>query len=400
MVPDAPLPRARGRDRCGNLGPKNQLLVFASFASSRFIIGRMRRAVAVLFVLTISCGGDDGSDSPDGGGGGPADAAPVADAAPLLPDASLDPMTLAETGLYSDPTAETLAPGVFEYEVNYDLWADGATKRRFVYLPAGAAIDTSDMDFWHLPEGTRLWKEFTRDGVRIETRLLWKQGPTEDDWYSMSFAWNEAGTEAVAASIGVEDALGTEQDIPSATDCKTCHDRQPGFALGFGALQLDHADGDMNLAALVEQGRLSNPPAGSAAPIFPLPGGPVEQAALGYLHGNCGPCHNPNSDIFLDKRTLIVWHLDVDSLDTVQDTTIHQSTVDVPPRIPLFGTPVEITAVIEPGNRDASSAFHRMNLRDPAEDSVVPMPPLSTEVPDLEGGVAAVGAWIDLLGAN
>jgi hypothetical protein len=349
--------------------------------------------------VLAACGGDEGADGPDGGGG-PPDAAPVADAPPPLPDASLDPMTLAETGLYADPATETLAPGVFEYEVNYDLWADGATKRRFVYLPAGETIDTTDMDFWRLPEGTRLWKEFARDGVRVETRLLWKQGPTEDDWYSMSFAWNQAGTEAMAAPIGVRNALGTEQDIPSATDCKTCHDRQPGFALGFGALQLDHADGDMNLAALIQQGRLSNPPAGTTAPIFPLPGEPVEQAALGYLHGNCGPCHNPNSDIFQDKRTLIVWHLDVDSLDTVQSTTIHQSTVDVPPRIPLFETPVEITAVIEPGNREASSAFYRMNLRDPNEDSLVPMPPLSTEVPDIEGGVAAVGAWIDLLGVG
>jgi hypothetical protein len=372
-------------------------MLFAFFASSRFNIGPMRRAVAVLLVL-VSCGGDDGSDSPDGGGGGPADAAPVADAAPLLPDASLEPMTLAETGLYSDPATETLAPGVFEYEVNYDLWADGATKRRFVYLPAGAAIDSSDMDFWHLPEGTRLWKEFTRDGVRIETRILWKQGPTEDDWYTMSFAWDDTGTEAVAAPIGVENALGTDQDIPSSTDCKTCHDRQPGFALGFGALQLDHDDGDVSLAALVQQGRLSNPPAGSSAPIFPLPGGAVEQAALGYLHGNCGPCHNPSSDV--QDRTDLVWHLETDALGTVEETSIFVHAVGVAPQIPLFGTPEPITSIIEPGNRDASSAFHRMNLRDPAEDSVVPMPPLSTEVPDLEGGVAAVGAWIDLLGAN
>ncbi len=347
--------------------------------------------------MLAACGGDDGTDSPDaGGGGGPADAAAVADAAPPLPDASLDPMTLAETGLYADPASETLAPGVLEYEVNFDLWADGASKRRFVYLPAGETIDTSDMDFWHLPEGTRLWKEFTRDGKRIETRLLWKQGPTEDDWYVMSYAWNDAGTDAEAAPVGVEDALGTEQDVPSATDCQTCHKRQPGFALGFGALQLDHADSQVTLAVLAAQGTLSNPPAGSSAPIFPLPGGQVEQAALGYLHGNCGPCHNETSDV--QDRTDLVWHLDSDSLDTVEQTTIFINAVGVKPQIPLFGTPTPITSIIEPGNREASSAYHRMNLRDPAEDSVVPMPPLSTELPDVDGGVAALGAWIDLLG--
>ena len=309
-------------------------------------------------------------------------------------------MTLAETGLYSDPATETLAPGVFEYEVNYDLWADGATKRRFVYLPAGEAIDTSDMDFWHLPEGTRLWKEFARDGVRVETRLLWKQGPTEDDWYTMSFAWNEAGNEAVAAAIGVEDALGTEQDIPSATDCQTCHDRQPGFALGFGALQLDHADGDMNLAALVQQGRLSNPPAGTAAPIFPLPGG----------RGRAGGARLPARQLrpVPQRRTptcrtapISIWHLETDALDTVEETSIFVHAVGVVPQIPLFGTPEPITfdhRAGQPRGKRGLLPHEPCAIR--PRTALVPMPPLSTEVPDIEGGVAAVGAWIDLLGAN
>ena len=32
-------------------------------------------------------------------------------------------------------------------------------------------------DSWRFPQGTKLWKEFTRDGVRVETRLLQKVGP-------------------------------------------------------------------------------------------------------------------------------------------------------------------------------------------------------------------------------
>jgi hypothetical protein len=359
------------------------------------MIARMR-AVAVLLVLA-ACGGEITSSGNDGGGGGGGADADVADAAPAppLPDASLMPMTLAETGLYSDAESETLSPGVYEYEVNYELWSDGATKRRFVYLPADADIDTSDMNFWKLPEGTRLWKEFTRDGVRIETRLLWKQGPTEEDWYAMSFEWDQGGTDAVAAPAGVDDALGTDQDIPSSTDCQTCHDRQPGFALGFGALQLDHDRGDMNLAALMAQGRLSAPPQASGTPAFPLPGGQVEQAAMGYLHGNCGPCHNPNSDVFTD-RTQIEWHLDVASLATIQDTTIYRTAVGVKPQINVIVDP-PLSFVIAPGDRTSSAAYYRMNQRDPTEDSKIPMPPLATELSDQKGGVAAVGAWIDSL---
>ncbi len=95
------------------------------------------------------------------------------------------------------------------------------------------------------------------------------------------------------------------------------------------------------------------------------------------------------------------WHLDVDSLATVEETTICRTAVGVKPQIPLFGTPEPITSIIEPGNREASAAFYRMNLRDPAEDSIVPMPPLFDRASsDTEGGVAALGAWIDLLGAN
>jgi hypothetical protein len=373
---------------------KKPFCFFAFFGSSRFIIGRMRRGCTLLTVLLAACSGQINGGAVDSG---PPDAAPEPDAPPpdsAPADASFDPQSLEETGLYADFASETLAPGVVEYTVNYELWADGATKRRFVQLPEGATIDTTDMNFWSLPNGTKLWKEFSRDGVRVETRLLWKQGPTDEDWFTMSFAWNEENDEALAAELGQEDALGTPHDIPRATDCKTCHDRQPGFALGFAALQLDHAEGDMNLAALIADERLSAPPAGTKAPIFPLPGDPeLDQPALGYLHGNCGPCHNPNSDVFVD-RTQIVWHLDVDSLATVGETTIFQSTVGVAPELPIGD---EFTAVIEPGDADASAALERMSVRDPKEDSQVPMPPLATEQPDTEGGVALVRAWIESL---
>ncbi len=106
----------------------------------------------------------------------------------------------------------------------------------------------------------------------------------------------------------------------------------------------------------------------------------------------------PNSDV--QDRTDLIWHLETDALDTVEETSIFVHAVGVVPQIPLFGTPEPITFIIEPGNRDASAAFYRMTERDPAEDSVRFMPPLASELPDTEGGLAAVGAWIDLLGAN
>ncbi|HEV7555814.1 MAG TPA: hypothetical protein VGO00_10185, partial [Kofleriaceae bacterium] len=51
------------------------------------------------------------------------------------PDADLRPTTLAGTGLCVDPACTMISPDVIEYVPNFPLWADSATKRRWVYLP-------------------------------------------------------------------------------------------------------------------------------------------------------------------------------------------------------------------------------------------------------------------------
>ena len=64
----------------------------------------------------------------------------------------------------------------------FELWSDQADKSRWVYVPECDAIDTSDMDDWSLPVGTRLWKEFVVDGKRVETRLLERIGAGPHDF--------------------------------------------------------------------------------------------------------------------------------------------------------------------------------------------------------------------------
>jgi hypothetical protein len=315
---------------------------------------------------------------------------PAADAGTEGADASTSPATLSETGLYAGELGGALAPGVVEYEVAWELWADGATKRRFVMLPAGEIIDTSSMDFWTVPVGTRLWKEFSVDGKRIETRLMWKQGSELDDWFAVSYAWSADGQEALAAEGGVQDALGTDHDIPRARDCRRCHGRQPDFVLGFSALQLDHAPAgegsDVTLETLATDGRLSDPPAGLSGPYYPLPGDATARAALGGLHGNCGGCHHPGSDVI--DQTPVLLRLSVADLGAVEDTPVFQSSVGQPEERPLGG---EVTALIVAGDHQASAVWARMGLR-----NMLGMPPLATEVID-EDGRAALAAWIDLL---
>jgi len=96
------------------------------------------------------------------------------------------PQRLSKTGLFSDISSGTIADGVSAYRPQFQLWSDGAEKRRWIALPPCTTIDTSDMDDWEFPSGTKVWKEFGIAGKRIETRLLIKQGPGDDDWVGLS----------------------------------------------------------------------------------------------------------------------------------------------------------------------------------------------------------------------
>src|SRR5580765_5729716 len=84
-----------------------------------------------------------------GGPGGSSGSGMITDAATIT-DAPADPMPmlLSQTGLYANTATGELAAGVVAFQPQFALWSDGATKKRWVKLPAGAKIDTTDMDFW------------------------------------------------------------------------------------------------------------------------------------------------------------------------------------------------------------------------------------------------------------
>src|SRR5262249_10768439 len=135
-------------------------------------------------------------------------------------------------------------PGIIEYAPNVALWADTASKRRWVYLPPGTQIDTSDMNHWMFPQGFKAWKEFTRDGVRVETRLIEKIGPGDAvaDWFYVGSAGTAARAAAAGAPLGGPDATGTMPDFPSQQLCRPCHEElAPSRILGIQAIQLDGA---------------------------------------------------------------------------------------------------------------------------------------------------------------
>jgi hypothetical protein len=309
--------------------------------------------------------------APDAAAAG-ADAARDAGAAftipPLRPDLYDGPALLSETGLYNDTAAGELGPGVREYEPLAALWSDGATKRRWLALPPGTVIDTSDMDDWKFPVGTRVWKEFTRDGVRVETRLIWKRG--ENDWPMVAFIWDPQQTEAYAAPEGQADASGTPHDVPDASKCPLCHNGRSDRLLGPTALQLSRPGPLLTIDTLSSEGLLSDPP---AAPLA-LPGDAQTQTALAYLHANCGHCHNPDA-LGADRHISVYFWQRADSLARLQDTVTYRSLVTEK------ASPLWIDAVLE-----------RMSNRGGKQQ----MPPIATEDVD-EDGLDAVRALMERL---
>ena len=299
------------------------------------------------------------------------------------PRTSRLPERLSDTGLYADLASDRTAPDVAAYRPQFALWSDGADKRRWVSLPRGSVIDTSDMDNWRFPQGSKFWKEFSVEGKRVETRLLYKSGPTDDDWIALSYVWNEAQDEAIAAPWGVVDARG-DHDVPAAGECMACHGGRRGRVLGFSAIQLAEskdppADGEapaaIDLHELIEREQLSDLPSDH----LEVPGNSVERAALGYLHANCSHCHNqarPESSgaRCFDPRKDFDFTLSVNSLDSPQSTPVYRTAMG---------------SAFEPGNPDGSKAIDLVSDRGLFKQ----MPPLATEHVDTEA-VANLRLWV------
>jgi hypothetical protein len=294
-----------------------------------------------------------------------------AEAAQAPEDLSVVPDLLSETGLYVDTPGRVLGEGVRFYAPKYALWTDGADKARWLRLPPDTQIDTSDLDRWRFPVGTKIWKEFAKDGVPLETRYMAKYGPDGMDWVFMAYQWEADGSDAIAVPFGVENTAGTEHDIPDDLTCLKCHEGLPDGALGVSAIQLSHEMEGLTLAGLGAEGLLTNPVTGDLR----IPGDAVAEQALGYLHGNCGHCHNPTGGEAYTKNATILFWQESEALGSVEETSTYTRMVTE------TGGDLELLQL----------SVDRMRSRPDMQ-----MPPVGTEVVD-DRGSAIVEAWVQRL---
>ncbi len=314
------------------------------------------------------------------------------------------PQNLQDTGLYADFKTLAVDPKHLAFTPQYPLWSDGAAKRRWLSLPDGGVIDGSDPDAWVFPIGTRFWKEFAFGAQRVETRYLERQA--DGQWLYAAYAWSPDGREAVLVSQkGRRNAyqLVAERShmIPGVNDCKACHEGGRSEILGFSTLQLSrdrdpdalHAEPrsfpDVDVNYLIEKGLLVGFPQtlAKAAPRIDAASA-TERAALGYMHGNCGHCHNDQGP--LKNLGLFLRHISADRTQPAVTTTIGQ-----PIKKPAPGQSPDTALRVEARHPEGSALLERMASRYPA----LQMPPLGTELVD-ENAIALIHRWIAELEAT
>lgn len=301
------------------------------------------------------------------------------------------PVHLSETGLYVEGSTTRIDPRNLSFSPQYPLWSDGAVKRRWIYLPPGTAIDASRPDAWEFPRGTRLWKEFSRQG-RVETRFI--ERLADGSWRFATYIWNEEGTDATLAPVDGATVRG-DYAIPSQFDCRACHEGAAVPVLGFSALQLSpdrdplapHAEAGsaVDLRTLIARGLIKNlPPDLAATPPRIQAGSPIERAALGYLHGNCGHCHNDNGSPVPVDLTLAQ---SVTSGAAGVERVL-RSMIDAGGRFRPHGASAT-ARIVTPGQPDTSVLITRVRSRNPQTQ----MPPIGTSLIDREA-LALLERWI------
>jgi hypothetical protein len=345
---------------------------------------------------------DDSGSSTDDGGARPSDAAPAGDAG-LIPDCNRDgqdhPTALACTGLYGACDLQscngwltrTIAPDAHAFDPGLHLWSDGADKSRWIYLPPNTRIDTTNLNEWLFPIGTKVWKEFRLLGKRVETRFLWKVSPLY--WFRTTYEWSDDETQANELVGGRGNVRGLGYEIPNTDVCASCHAGRLDFVLGFEIVSLASSQSSgFNLAVLRQQQLLTNPPVNN--PV--VPGDATAVGAVGFLHSNCGnACHNRSPSALAGASGLLM-RLDVDATGAlppnVNQTDLWLTAYKVPSTfVPAGNLPGTFFRI-----KPQDVAHSAIPYRDGRRDGISQMPPLATHIVDTLD-LKKVDDWINSL---
>ncbi len=296
------------------------------------------------------------------------------------------PSRLSETGCVEPDDTAAAAEGLVAYEINVPFWSDGATKRRWMSVPRGEAIQVADDGRFVFPPGTVLMKEFARGGRVVETRLLMNHAAS--GWTGYSYAWD--GEDALLVSpFGETRSVTDGRDwvFPAREECSRCHTERAGWPLGLEVGQLDRlvddgrggAENQLDIlvsTGLLDAASLSRSTAPRLAPASeePRTDEEVHAAARAYLHVNCAPCHRPGSRTYFPE-------MDLRASIALEDAAVCHAD---PTRI----SPAEDLSLIVPGDPERSLLLTRLQ-----HEGDLRMPPLGSLEID-RAGARLVTEWI------
>ena len=297
------------------------------------------------------------------------------------------PNKLSELSLFSDLKNLVTGENVYPYSVNFPTWADGATKQRWIFLPAGQKIEFKADQPWGLPDGTILIKQFSFER-KVETRLIFKK---TDQWQYVSYLWDDNQEDAtrvdetIQVPVYTEDhILGFKWSVPSPKKCLMCHSADNN-TLGFktsqfgpkqisewslaGLFQAPVDQENLNLSFLPDygEGELENHYS-------------TDQLARAYLDVNCSTCHRPNG--FVPTNLNFDWKMTLEEMNAL----------NVKPNFGNMG--VQGAKIITPGIPEKSLVTVRMEKKGSAH-----MPYFGTKNTD-QKGLIWIQNWIKSLTAD
>jgi uncharacterized repeat protein (TIGR03806 family) len=267
-------------------------------------------------------------------------------AMPWLATGHLPPL-LSQTGAFKDTPGMVPNNGLIPYDVIVPFWSDGASKSRYISVPAGQ-IQFAPTGEWLFPRGTVFVKTFclaTNETApdpprRLETRLIICD--SQGGVYGVTYKWRPDNSDAdlldsnLEENISIKTATGMRLQTwyyPSRADCLTCHTTNAGMVLGVKTRQLNRdllfpsGVTDNELRAWNHAGLFS--PAIDEASIASFPklaaiddtSRSLEDRARSFLDANCAHCHRPKGtvaffdaryDTPLDQQNLIDGHVLID----------------------------------------------------------------------------------------
>jgi uncharacterized repeat protein (TIGR03806 family) len=311
------------------------------------------------------------------------------------------PRLLSQTGVFKDTRNFITKDGLIPYDVIVPFWSDGATKTRWLSVPAGK-IKFSATGEWVFPRGTVFVKTFSvatneldpNSLSKLETRLL--VCDSTGGVYGVTYKWRADDSDAdllttnLTEAISIETATGVRTQMwyyPSRADCLTCHTANAGGVLGVKTRQLNRdftfpsGVTDNELHAWNHIGLFDTNFSDADIKNFPKLARAddlsrrLEDRARSYLDANCAQCHRPRGTVaYFDAR---------------YDTPLAQQNL-IDGNV-LIDERIDNPRIIAPNDIWRSILYMRTDTTEPFK-----MPPLARNQID-EQGMKLLRQWIESL---